>query len=99
MRTIHPGIGMDLVLYLLLQTANNYSDDDGDEQLTLNELGQHAVAKGNFKTTGADDNTAWQVLCGGRFGISTRKGAKNTSNIDKKESFSPEILVRVIWLE
>ena len=41
-------------------SSNNDSDDD--DNCTFDELGQRAASVGNFKTTGDDDYTAWQVL-------------------------------------
>ena len=42
---------------------NNDSSDDSDNDLTLDQLGQHVQRnESNLKTTGDEDFTAWQVL-------------------------------------
>jgi hypothetical protein len=92
-------------------SGSHDSDSDDDEHLTLSELGRQAEKSGQFKTTGDEDFTAWQVL---RSDLSdavvvdceylqSRKIRDKVpiafcideSNITKMESFVPAILVRV----
>ena len=90
--------------------SSNY-DSDEDDNCTLDDLGRRAAAVGNFKTTGDDDYTAWQVLrselsdsvvvdCNYLQGRKLREKVPiayctDTRNIHKQEAFIPAILVRV----
>jgi len=94
------------------QTNNTQSDSDSNDNLTLNQLGQHAPQiNNNFTTTGDEEFTAWQVLrsefsdtavvdCDYLQKMKLKDKVPiafcmNESNIMRKESFIPAILVRV----